>query len=1216
MRGSVIGGQQPISGATIKLYVAGSTGYGSAATYATGNDLLGSNTVTTNSSGGFGISGDYTCPTAGSLVYIVASGGNPGLSGTVNNTASVLVTALGACGNLNSSTYIHINELTTAATAFALGQFFTPAFGSGGPDTIGAPSSNLIGITNAFATAQNLVNTATGTAAPTTPASGTNFYLSANDQEKLNTIGNIIAACINTTGPASSGCSSLFSYVTPTYAPFSASTTATPASDTFQAAVYMSLNPTSTNANSSSSNLNNLFALESAFAPYSPALTAAPTDWTLAINYSGTGISYNSSVAVDANGDIWLSNANNTGGVALVNGGTGLAGGTPGVTGGVVGFWSTLGSVTANQTRQVVVDLNGKAWFGGFAKNVSDSNYYMFRANNKTGVEGTFVLPSSTTEPYAVAIDPTSGNVFATAESANILTTSATTASGTAMTVEATLEGNCTNSTITIDSASNAYVPCGSGNDVYEFSTAADTAISGSPFSSSDLSTPYGSALDGQGRIWFANNGATSMAYLSGPGSSGTFTGVSSSCLSGPRFIAIDGSDNLWVTNGTGIGTGSTNFTVCEFNSSGALISNSTGYGLHGVNTGRGIAIDPAGNVWVSSYNNSATNVTEIVGAATPVVTPIVYAIKNGKVGTRPDVFAITPSTLSPVVEQNGTPTSDAFSIVRPNGDTNSITVSASGLPTGLTASFTQPGTGSTGSVSFVTSSTPAVAGTYTVTLTATDGTNTTTATLSVTVAVVATLNDTVNTSLGISGYLHEFMSTGFQPDTYDNPFFVNFPSTTNLTALDSQHIRIQPVTGAIPWLANSSPQEPTDWGFTALDQTVQPLVNSGDESPIFQIAIAPSFLDNSNGQFNFNTTNLNLLASYAANLVRYYNTGGFTWGGQHFQSASSNHITWWAIFNEPNLNGLTAAQYVQLYNTLVPAMLAVDPTLKFTALELSDYTGQPQNYMPTLVAATGSGGINPAPNALATHFYGTCNQSTTDAVVFSNTAQFVSDVTYIRTELDKRSDLANVPVWVTENNVNADYAATNGYSTCNPTQLFVSDPRGTDAFFAAWRPYLFSQLGKAGNQALYHFLYEGSSQYGEVSSSNASLYLSYWVDKYLEQTFPWPNGSTGPTILPVTSTEATPSVEILAVLNADSSVSLMVIDYAVYHSTDDNGVGQPRTVMINTSAMGSFTSGTLVTVGAGTNITTGPATTSFTPTPTLTVNLTGYGTAFIKLTP
>jgi hypothetical protein len=47
------------------------------------------------------------------------------------------------------------------------------------------------------------------------------------------------------------------------------------------------------------------------------------------------------------------------------------------------------------------------------------------------------------------------------------------------------------------------------------------------------------------------------------------------------------------------------------------------------------------------------------------------------------------------------------------------------------------------------------------------------------------------------------------------------------------------------------------------------------------------------------------------------------------------------------------------------------------------------------------------------------------------------------------RLDLANVPVWVTEDNVNADYD-NNGMSNCNPGQTFVADKRGTSAFFAA----------------------------------------------------------------------------------------------------------------------------------------------------------------------
>ncbi|MDR3736219.1 MAG: hypothetical protein P4L10_11860 [Acidobacteriaceae bacterium] len=635
MSGTVHGGQQPISGATIKLYVAGSTGYGSA-----GTELLGSNVVTTSDGSGvvnsnanagnanntlakgrFIIDNDYTCPTINSLVYIVATGGDPGVGG-INNTAITLVTALGKCGNLNTNTTIAMNELTTVAAAYALGQFFTPTFGASSTDSIGAPASNLTGITNAFATAVNLVNTSNGIATGTSAASGTNYYLATNDAAKLTTIGNILADCVNSTSASSTACTSLFGAVTP------ASVTA--ASDIFQAAVYMSLNPTSTNASSSATNMTTLMGLQTAYQQFGSGLSSAPTDWTLAIQYSGTGIAYNSAAAVDANGDIWLSNANNTGGVVLINGGTGTVGGTAGVTGGVIGFYTTLGTVTGNQPRSVAIDQNGKAWFGGFAANVADSKYYMFRVAGGTGVEATFPLPSGTTQPYAVAVDP-ANVVFATTTSTNFITTSATATTGTTMTVKTGLEGT-SSTTIAIDPNKVAYIPSGGGNSVYEFTTNNYTAVSGSPFASSTLTTPYGAAVDGLGKVWMANSGASSIAYLS----SGTFTGITNSCLQSPKFIAIDGSNNVWVTNGNGIGTGNTNFTICEFNSSGTLISNSTGYGLHGIATGRGIAVDLSGNVWVTSYLTTTTNVTEIIGAATPVVNPISVAIKNSTVGTRP----------------------------------------------------------------------------------------------------------------------------------------------------------------------------------------------------------------------------------------------------------------------------------------------------------------------------------------------------------------------------------------------------------------------------------------------------------------------------------------------------------------------------------------------------------------------------------------------------
>jgi hypothetical protein len=99
----------------------------------------------------------------------------------------------------------------------------------------------------------------------------------------------------------------------------------------------------------------------------------------------------------------------------------------------------------------------------------------------------------------------------------------------------------------------------------------------------------------------------------------------------------------------------------------------------------------------------------------------------------------------------------------------------------------------------------------------------------------------------------------------------------------------------------------------------------------------------------------------------------------------------------------------------------------------------------------------------VSTHLYSTCDQTDTDATVMKTVPGFAANVSYIVKELESRADLANVPVWVTENNVNADWENSSGMSDCNPGQKFVDDHRGTSAFFAAWRPYVFSQLGKVG---------------------------------------------------------------------------------------------------------------------------------------------------------
>jgi hypothetical protein len=77
-----------------------------------------------------------------------------------------------------------------------------------------------------------------------------------------------------------------------------------------------------------------------------------------------------------------------------------------------------------------------------------------------------------------------------------------------------------------------------------------------------------------------------------------------------------------------------------------------------------------------------------------------------------------------------------------------------------------------------------------------------------------------------------------------------------------------------------------------------------------------------------------------------------------------------------------------------------------------------------------------------------------------------------------------------------------------------------------------------------------------------------------------------------------------------------MVDDYAVASATDDNGPGVPRTVSVDVSALGTFSSASLLTIDASTNVTTGPTATPITPASTIQITFSGYGVAFLKLQP
>lgn len=466
----------------------------------------------------------------------------------------------------------------------------------------------------------------------------------------------------------------------------------------------------------------------------------------------------------------------------------------------------------------------------------------------------------------------------------------------------------------------------------------------------------------------------------------------------------------------------------------------------------------------------------------------------------------------------------------------------------------------------------------------------------------------TVTVSSSKGAVFNVAMSTSFQPAEWDYTFFQQFPAaTTPLGNLNPHHIRLQGISQGVP--DGSEGTNSTAWDFSILDAIVQPALGVGDHSPEFQIAKAPPYMyANYNSSDTFSDLTFAQFAGYAKNLVEYYNTGGFTANGQTYVSAAwpTDKITYWGIYNEPSINNnLDDTEYTTMYNALVPQMQSADASIKFVGLELCCGSES--------WALTFAQNVTAPVDVVAAHYYSSCNQKETDAMLLSTIPGFVSSVQTIYTNLATNPSLANVPVWVTENNVNADYQGANGMSTCNPGQVFVTDTRGSSPFFAGWRPYVFSQLGQAGVQALYHWDFAADQQYGEVSDANAAPQLSYWVDYELGQIFP---STAGAQVLGYTSSDVR-DLETLPVINNDGSVVVMVANHAVANpTTDNNGPGVPFSVTVDISALGAFSSASMLIIDKDTNVASGPTASSVTPAGQITMDLNGYSVGFLTLKP
>ncbi len=686
IQGSVFGGHAPIVSTHVFLLEATSTGYAAKAkslltssstatsgTYpvaedqTTGSVTNGLYYVTSDANGAFNITGDYTCE-VGHPVYLYASGGSPGASAAISitgisdivsggtytytfnasnllysgqsvqfsssslggkwatlngTTQTVLATPtatsfqisatvapgsgantqngsattlgtinpaiinllmLGLCpssGNFtNSLRYVYMNEVATVAMAYAMSGFATDGL------HIGSSSTNLTGLQNATLNAANLYNIQGGPLElsgnssegegqianqATVPGNGT------VPQEELDTLANILATCVDsadTAGSTSAQCSTLFSDATTT-----GTSSGTKPIDIATAAINMSHNP-------GAANVVALWELPSGAVPFAPQLTAAPKDFTVAITYNS--ITSPGSIAIDSSGNAYIPTNSSSGYVTKLS-----------PTGAVLATSATGGSgfdsIAVAPSGNVFVAANG-------------SNGVYAYTSGLGAVSGSPWTSPAMITPTSVVVD-SSGYVYVT-DGAN----SSIRKFNSSGTLNASITNSCLAgvSQISLDPSGYLWASSYFNSDGCRVSNPGGTYT----FDTGGLLLEPGNlAIDSNGKGWAPLKSANDLAGVTSSGVGGLYAGSTIGGLASPTWIAIDGGNNLWVTNS------SNSYALSEFNDAGTAITGTSGYQGGNLDKASFLAVDSSGDVWVP--NEGVNSVTELIGVATPTVTPL-----------------------------------------------------------------------------------------------------------------------------------------------------------------------------------------------------------------------------------------------------------------------------------------------------------------------------------------------------------------------------------------------------------------------------------------------------------------------------------------------------------------------------------------------------------------------------------------------------------------
>jgi streptogramin lyase len=617
--GSVQGAAQPIAGATVTLYAAG-TGAPTRLAQAR-----------TNLHGVFKLT--YRTAPADSVLYVIARGGTPKAAADKgSNNAIALLSVLGG----TSPQSVVVNEFSTIASVWTSAQFLKGDVLSG----------TKLGLRIAAGNVPNLVDLKSGGLGPVIqdPLNSSQTSTLAT----FNTLGNLLAGCI--TRVNTDACSKLFAVATPPAGDSPA--------DTLMAAQNIARNP--------SHQAQGLFALLNAFypvpagkiwrpVPFIPYLSFAPSAWTLSLVYTGGGLNSLGGIAIDGEGNMWADDnflvgsqstifSNFGGGISkIAPNGRPLSPMTVGYRGGGIdgpGFgiaisaddkvWATslagknisvfdrktgkplspesgynfggqLGSM-----QGIITTPNGDVWA---LDNEKDQIVYLPKGDATKGrilgrtvngkpVDGTLQVKM----PFHLAVDQ-QDRIWVTNSGSNTVTRFPASNPGKAEQIKVGFAPRA----VAIDSLGNAWV----ANTVGHPGTREKVALVEEKLKLKveSLVEDSASKAEAAARMWIGlyellatyPGGDVSMVRPDGkvlpPFDGGT-------SIIGPWGIAIDGNDNVWVANAFGRSVtelcGARPANCPPGMKTGDPMSPSGGY-IGGLQIITDVAVDPAGNVWVAN---------------------------------------------------------------------------------------------------------------------------------------------------------------------------------------------------------------------------------------------------------------------------------------------------------------------------------------------------------------------------------------------------------------------------------------------------------------------------------------------------------------------------------------------------------------------------------------------------------------------------------------